>query len=253
MNMNNFKDIDWFESWFDSHYYHLLYQNRDETEALNFINILIKKLNPHQKSTIFDLACGKGRHSKALADNGFIVTGVDLSENSIIAAKEYESESLQFYTHDMRFPFRTNYFDYTFNFFTSFGYFNTEREHINALKTMSASLKKTGVLVIDFLNTSLPSLNNASEEVKIIEGFDFQINKWATDNHLFKTIKVFDSKNTLQISFEERVARFNLEKFKYLFSKSELILTDVFGDHSLNEFDEETSPRLILFAKKKVD
>ena len=250
--MNNIKETDWFESWFDSHFYHLLYQHRDETEAINFINTLLDKLNPPKNSTMLDLACGKGRHSKALADKGFNVTGVDLSENSIIAAKQYESNSLQFYTHDMRFPFRANYFDYTFNFFTSFGYFNTEREHINALKTMSASLKKSGILVIDFLNTSLPALNVVLEEIKKIEGFDFHINKWATEHHLYKSIKVFDDKNTLQIRFEEKVARFNLEDFKYLFSKSGLILTEVFGDHSLNEFNVESSPRLILFAKKNV-
>ena len=116
---------DWFESWFDSPYYHLLYSNRDEREADLFIKNLINYINPSTKSKILDLACGKGRHSKVLADLGFDVTGIDLSENSIVSAKKMENESLHFYTHDMRFPFRANYFDYTFNFFTSFGYFNT--------------------------------------------------------------------------------------------------------------------------------
>ncbi len=248
--MNN-KEVDWFESWFDSPYYHLLYQHRDETEALNFINTLIDKLNPTKGSTMLDLACGKGRHSKALADKGFDVTGVDLSENSISSAKQFETDTLQFYTHDMRNPLRTNYFDYTFNFFTSFGYFNTEREHVNALKSMSSSLKKTGTLVIDFLNTSLAELNNSSEEVKNIEDFEFHITKKSTEKHIFKTIKVFNAEKKMLINFEERVARFNLEDFKSLFNKSGLILLDVYGDHSLNSFDVLTSPRLILFAKKK--
>ena len=247
----NTKEVDWFESWFDSPYYHLLYQHRDEIEALNFINTLIDKLNPSKGSTMLDLACGKGRHSKALADKGFDVTGVDLSENSINSAKQFESDTLQFYTHDMRNPLRSNYFDYTFNFFTSFGYFNTEREHINALKSMSSSLKETGILVIDFLNTSLAELNNSSDEMKNIEEFEFHISKRATDQHIFKTIKVYNEEKKMLINFEERVARFNLEGFKNLFNKSGLILFDVYGDHSLNSFDELTSPRLILFAKKK--
>ena len=243
---------DWFECWFDSPYYHLLYKNRDEREADLFINKLIDRLNPSTKSKILDLACGKGRHSKVLADLGFDVTGVDLSENSIISAKQSENDSLHFYTHDMRFPFRANYFDYTFNFFTSFGYFNTEREHINALKTMSSSLKQDGVLVIDFINALLPVLNNATEEIKDIENCTFKTNKWATDKHLFKTIKVYDKDSiTLLMKFEERVARFSLADFEYLFSKSDLVLTEVKGDHDLKSFDINTSPRLILFAKKK--
>jgi len=244
--------IDWFESWFNSPYYHLLYKNRDDKEADLFINKLINKLNPLTNSKIFDLACGKGRHSKVLSDLGFDVTGVDLSENSIISAKEYENESLHFFTHDMRFPFRANYFDYTFNFFTSFGYFNTEREHINALKSMSSSIKPEGVVVIDFLNAFLPSLNVANEEIKEIEHCVFKTNKWATDKHLFKSIHVYDTdKTTSLMKFEERVARFGLSDFEYLFSKSDLVLTEVYGDHNLNPFDINSSPRLILFAKKK--
>ena len=246
------KENDWFENWFDSPYYHLLYKNRDDNEANLFINKLINKLNPSTKSKMLDLACGKGRHSKVLSDSGFDVTGVDLSENSIISAKEFENDSLHFFTHDMRFPFRANYFDYTFNFFTSFGYFNTEREHINALKTMSSSVKKGGIVVIDFLNAHLPTLNVANEDIKKIENYVFKTNKWVTEKHLFKSIEVFDINNTtLLMNFEERVARFGLIDFENLFSKSGLELFEVYGDHILNPFDINTSPRLILFAKKK--
>ena len=52
----------------------------------------------------------------------------------------------------MRLPFRINYYDYAFNFFTSFGYFNTQREHDNAIRTIAQSLKKKGCLVMDYLN-----------------------------------------------------------------------------------------------------
>ena len=249
---HNMQELDWFETWFNSPYYHLLYNHRDEEEALRFINKLIDKLEPEQGSRMLDLACGKGRHSKSLWEKGFDVTGVDLSENSIIAAKEYECDTLRFYTHDMRFPLVSNYFDYTFNFFTSFGYFETEREHINTLRTMSSSLKKDGKLVIDFLNTSLPELNNTTEDTKILENNRFETRKWATDKHLFKSIKVYEgNSDKLLISFEERVARFNLQDFEHLFSFANLELTEVLGDHNLNAFDPLVSPRLILFAKKK--
>ena len=72
-------DKAWYKDWFNSHYYHLLYQHRDEEEALQFIHTLIGYLKPEPGSTMLDVACGKGRHSKALADMGFDVTGIDLS------------------------------------------------------------------------------------------------------------------------------------------------------------------------------
>ncbi|MDP1974032.1 MAG: methyltransferase domain-containing protein, partial [Sediminibacterium sp.] len=145
-------DKAWFKDWFNSPYYHLLYQHRDENEAEQFIATLIKHLAPTKGATMLDIACGKGRHSMALAEMGFDVTGIDLSEVSISEAKAGETDRLHFYQHDMRRGFRINYFDFAFNFFTSFGYFKTRREHDNAIRMMADSIKPGGVLVIDYLN-----------------------------------------------------------------------------------------------------
>ena len=109
---------EWFEDWFDSPYYHLLYKNRDYSEAESFIDNLISFLKPEEGSRFLDLGCGKGRHSIYLNKKGFDVTGIDLSENSIAAAKEFENEQQNFYVHDMRKLFRTNYFDCVVNLFT---------------------------------------------------------------------------------------------------------------------------------------
>ncbi|MBC8032507.1 MAG: methyltransferase domain-containing protein, partial [Chitinophagaceae bacterium] len=142
----------WFREWFSSPYYHLLYFNRNENEASSFINTLVNHLSPPPSSIILDVACGKGRHSRLLADKGFDVTGIDLSFTNINEALPYETDHLRFYQHDMRLPFSVNYFDYAFNFFTSFGYFNTEREHYNAVRTIAGALKPGGVLVLDYFN-----------------------------------------------------------------------------------------------------
>lgn len=134
----------WFKNWFDSPYYHQLYFNRDESEAAAFINKLIEYLKPASRSRMLDVACGKGRHSLQLANKGFDVTGIDLSAYSIQEALKHECENLHFYQHDMRLPFWINYFDYAFNFFTSFGYFQTQRENDNAIRTIAQSLKQQG-------------------------------------------------------------------------------------------------------------
>ena len=54
---------EWFEEWFDSPYYHMLYKNRDSKEAENFLNNLISGLPMQPGSKVLDVACGKGRHS----------------------------------------------------------------------------------------------------------------------------------------------------------------------------------------------
>ena len=143
----------WFREWFNSPYYHLLYANRDEQEASSFIDALLAYLRPAPGCPMLDVACGRGRHSRYLESKGFEVTGIDLSPNSIRYALQFETDRLHFYIHDMRLPFWIRYFDYAFNFFTSFGYFDTRREHDAAMRTMAQSLNGGGVLVIDYLNT----------------------------------------------------------------------------------------------------
>ena len=120
---------DWFASWFDTNYYHLLYKNRNDDEARLLIEHLVGYLNLAPNSKVLDLACGKGRHSITLNELGFDVLGIDLSSNSIEEAKQFENETLHFDVCDMRNSFTKNTFDVVFNLFTSFGYFDNKSDN----------------------------------------------------------------------------------------------------------------------------
>jgi len=54
----------WYASWFDTPYYHILYKDRDYDEAQAFMDNLTHYLNLPEESKILDLACGKGRVMK---------------------------------------------------------------------------------------------------------------------------------------------------------------------------------------------
>lgn len=86
--------MEWFEDWFNSPYYHLLYSHRDEEEANLFMQHLLDRLKPAPNSRILDLACGKGRHAQFIASKGFDVIGVDLAENSIAEALHKSAPNL---------------------------------------------------------------------------------------------------------------------------------------------------------------
>ena len=88
------KKAEWFAEWFDTSYYHTLYQHRNDPEAKEFIERLVAHLSLKPGTKVLDLACGKGRHSIYLNQMGFQVTGADLSSNSITIAKEFENETL---------------------------------------------------------------------------------------------------------------------------------------------------------------
>ena len=183
----------WFKDWFNSPYYHQLYFKRDEREAAKFIDHLVEHLEPNPDAFMIDIACGKGRHSVQLASKGFDVTGIDLSEDSIREANNWGNEHLHFFVHDMRLPFRINYFNYAFNFFTSFGYFDTRREHDNAIRTIAQSLKPGGEFVIDFLNVQYAEAHTIHQSDIEMEQVNFHITKWFDKMHFFKRIVVEDN------------------------------------------------------------
>lgn len=240
----------WFKDWFNSPYYHQLYSNRDKTEAAAFINQLIDYLQPQPTSRMLDVACGKGRHSMQLSEKGFDVTGIDLSEESITEALAAANEKLHFYQHDMRLPFWINYFDYAFNFFTSFGYFRTQREHDNAIRSVASSLKKEGVFVMDYLNVHYAEDHNEHQSEKEVDGVNFIITKWYDEAHFYKKIVIVDEAMLEPFTYTEKVAKFSLGDFTEMFSYQGLQIQEVFGDYQFGDYDIKKSPRLIMIAKK---
>ncbi len=240
----------WFRDWFNSPYYHQLYFKRDDKEAAAFIDNLISYLKPAPNSTMLDVACGRGRHSIQLAGKGFDVTGIDLSDDSINDALQYETETLHFYKHDMRLPFWINYFDYAFNFFTSFGYFKTRREHDNAIRTIAQSIKREGVFVMDFLNVHYAEDHLVHQSEKEIDGINFIITKWYDETHFYKKIIVEDDSQEEPLVYIEKVAKFSLGDFTEMFAYQGLQMQEVFGDYSFSNYDVKRSPRMVMIAKK---
>jgi SAM-dependent methyltransferase len=240
----------WYKDWFNSPFYHKLYFERDDKEAVVFIKQLIEHLKPSPGSRMLDVACGKGRHSKILASLGFDVTGIDISPASIDYAKQFEQDNLSFSVHDMRLPFWGNYFDYAFNFFTSFGYFKTRREHDDAIRTIAKSMKPGGIFVIDYLNVHYAEDHLVHNEIKQIGDTVYDIHRWDDETHFYKKIAVTDP--SLAKSFEntERVAKFSLGDFTDMLAFQGLQVQEVFGDYLFNKYDVRKTPRLILIARK---
>jgi len=240
--------IDWFSEWFDSKYYHILYKNRNKKEAEKFLKNLSKLEFFKKKSKIIDIACGKGRHSLFLSELGYDVTGVDLSKNSIKHAQQFEKENLKFDVADMRETYKKNSFDVSLNLFTSFGYFNNKEDDFSAIKAMSENLKNDGILIIDFLNSKKVISNLIKKETKEIDGVQFNISREVKDNFIIKNIEV--NYNEDKLSFQEKVKALTKENFSELLTFAGLQIIDTFGNYKLDEFNTQTSDRLIIIAKK---
>lgn len=239
---------DWFASWFDTPYYHTLYNHRDNTEAKLFIDKLFAYLKPKPGATILDLACGRGRHAIYMNQKGFSVTGVDLSDENIAFARAFENELLHFEVNDMRKSMGINRFDYVFNLFTSFGYFDEEHEDEMAMQHISACLRPGGTLILDFMNTPKVAQHLVPQEVKVAEGIAFHINRYVEGEQIVKEITFTADGNPWR--FEERVKKYTLHDFNLLFKGAGLQPVMYFGSLDLQPYDAEKSDRLIMIVQK---
>lgn len=233
----------WFQSWFDTSYYHILYKHRDYKEAEAFIKNIVTYLNLNKADSILDLACGKGRHSIFLNSLGYDVTGLDLSKNSIEHAKTNESESLHFEVHDMRDVYETQ-FEIVLNLFTSFGYFQEEMDNFKVIQTIKSSLKQNGIGVIDYMNSPLVIDNLIAHNSYESDGIKFELKRNYKDGFITKNIEVNDDGNSFH--FEEKVRAFTFQDFETMLSNAGLHLLDCFGSYKLEPFNNKTSERLIL-------
>ncbi len=247
--MKDTNDSNWFIDWFNSPYYHILYSNRNYKEAELFIDNLVDYLQPKSTSRFLDLACGKGRHSIYLNSKNFNVTGIDLSEQSIGFANQFENHALHFYVHDMRTPYIENHFDYVLNLFTSFGYFENEKDNYATIDSVCKVLLPKGIFVLDFLNVENLIPHIIPHEIKTIQGIEFRIEKKTEEGFIVKNISFTDQGK--EYHFQECVKIITLNMFEKYFQSRKLKIVDLFGSYKLDKFNPATSDRLILIAQKQ--
>lgn len=236
----------WFETWFDSPWYPILYRHRDHAEAEAFIRKLLEALAPGPHARFLDLACGRGRHSVFIHQQGHDVTGLDLSPASIADAQAHAGPGLRFGVHDMRMPLRERY-DFILNLFTSFGYFSDLDENQRVLRHVADALLPGGRVVLDFMNADrMVRLLVPSDEVER-DGIRFSIRKHYDGRFIVKRIQVHVGDEVHD--FEERVQALRLADFEQLARGAGLRIAQTWGDYAGGAFDLQDSPRLILFME----
>lgn len=241
---------EWFAAWFDSEHYHRLYAHRDDAEANALVDRLAVALRIPSRASVLDLGCGSGRHARRLAALGFEVTGIDLSAESIGRAQARSVPRARFVRQDMRVPFGECRFDYVFNLFTSFGYFADPTDHLTVVRNIATALRVGGCLVLDYLNVGYAAARLVGSDRQERDGVVYQVTRWSDRSHICKRIVVQPRDGEAAIEHVERVARLSLVDFRLLFALCGLTLEAAYGSYDLAPFDERTSPRLILVARK---
>src|SRR5437868_2958495 len=239
-------EADWFEEWFGEDYLHI-YQHRDETEAERAVELIATNLAGRQIETVLDLACGAGRHTKVLRERWWTV-GLDLSMALLKIARK-ESPDAPYVRADMReLPFADESFDLVVNLFTSFGYFDQDREHLRVLSCVCSSMKPGGTLVIDFLNASQVRHELVPYDERVENGITIEQRRAISSDDRFveKTIRLRERRK----EYIERVRLLSPRDLQRMLVESGFEVVKLLGDYGGADWSEG-SPRTILFASRR--
>jgi 2-polyprenyl-3-methyl-5-hydroxy-6-metoxy-1,4-benzoquinol methylase len=242
---------EWFEEWFNSKEYLDVYQHRNESDAKKLFVLISSHIHIPLKGTVLDLACGPGRHSILFARNGYNVTGVDLSDNLLrvaeLAAKK-EKLVIQFIKADLRSIQLNEKFDLVVNLFTSFGFFENDKDNFSIFKTASHLLKPGGYFVFDFLNSSFIENNLVRESSEGKQHEKIIQKRRIEGNRVIKDI-IIHHNGTVK-TFYESVKLYRWEELHKAIRENGLAIKKTFGDFTGHDFVEATSPRIIIIAQK---
>ena len=246
-------DANWFVTWFNTPAYHALYGSRDEAEAVRFIQALTDRVLDGHARYVLDVGCGAGRHAAAFAAQGMHAVGIDLSTNSIQAARAAygESDRLRFVHGDMRSL--ENHvvgesFDAVVSLFTSMGYFEADAVLAKTIAGVAWALRPNGQFIFDFLNPGQVVRGLVEQEVKEAEGYTFTIHRRIANGWIEKSIQYVDPNGQYQ-HHVERVRALSPAAWRQLLERAGLVIEAHYGNYALTPWRENAS-RSILVARK---
>lgn len=204
-------------------------------------------LKPGQQ--VCDLCCGVGRHSVELARRGVAVTAVDRTRRYLDEARSTardEGLEIEFIEEDMRNFCRPEGFDAVVNLFTSFGYFETQRDDRRVVENVYRSLKGGGIFAIDTMSKEvIARLFRARdwhpveggfllEERKIVDGWSWIENCW----------RLIKDGQQYEYTFSHRV--YSAAELRGLLEEVGFARTEVYGGLDGAPYDEKAERMVVV-------
>ncbi len=253
------KGGDWTELAFDA-LYSEIYARRDEAEAEQVIAWLEKNLRATSLpvmsgKTWVDLACGAGRHMRALARRGARVVGIDRSKPLLDLAAKARGAGEELVRGDLRaLPFRNQSFAGGVSMFTSLGYFEDDEENQAVLAEAARVIEPGGSLVVDYLNAEVVSRNLVSQSSRVFGGYRVEEERRleAGGRRLIKEVMVFHHPSGAPVKqYRESVAFWKPQELEDRVERAGFRMRVRAGDYEGRPFMGGESPRLILLAERR--
>jgi SAM-dependent methyltransferase len=247
------------KEWFDSEgfwreLYPFMFPEKDMAEVDARMAQALKLANPRGK-TALDLCCGAGRYSIALAKRGFSVTGVDLTKYLLDRGREAARAArvrIKWVRHDMRDFVRPDSFAFVLSMFSSFGYFDDQRQDMKVLGNSFRSLEPGGVLLIDLMNMErLVKMKPLARPMRLPDGSSLLERHEILDDRIRVRNERSVTRNGKTRSFKYGVTVYSAREMRRMMERSGFVNVKLYG--SLNgDKQGKSSQRLIVIARKPI-
>jgi ubiquinone/menaquinone biosynthesis C-methylase UbiE len=243
----------WYETAFRSDYLER-YPHRDDDEARADVEAIIALIQPERSKPLLDLGCGAGRHLLAFCSAGFTrLTGLDLSDALLRVARERIEENdcdgVDLVCCDMReIPFE-DHFGTVVSIFTSFGYFEADREDAAVLAAVYRALCPGGRLLVDTLNRDWTMAHLVPNEEEEDNGRRVAIRRTVSEdgNRIEKETRVVFA-NDVRV-YRESVRMYSPEEMKDMFQDAGFVDVRALGSLG-GEPPGPASRRLVVVGRK---
>ncbi|UJF32046.1 class I SAM-dependent methyltransferase [Paenibacillus hexagrammi] len=240
----------WYQESFGNDYL-VVYKHRDLQGAYHEVKKMIDWLQLEQGAEVLDLCCGMGRHSMALAEFGYKVTGVDLSEVLLQEAVKLDTDShVEWLRGDMREVPLERQFDAVVNLFTSFGYFDEDEQNERVFHEIHRLLKPGGKYIVDFMNPAYVKVHLVPQSERTEEGMTIRESRSIEDGCVRKRI-VISEQGKPERHYVEQVKLYGREAFEAMLTSAGLQLDHVYGGYDGQAYDEANSSRMIFVGQRK--
>ena len=242
---------EWFKDWFNTEEYLNVYRHRNEEDAKELVQLILENIDIPVNGKVLDLACGPGRHSILFAQKGYKVSAVDLSKNLLAVALNSALKAnvnINFIEADLRNLCIKPKFDLVVNLFTSFGYFENDGENFKLFDRAFYFLDDNGYFVLDFLNKSYIEKNIVPKSEGYIDHTKIIQERKIEGKRVIKKISI--EKNNVEKHFIESVRMYDKDELAHEIKKRGFKIKNIFGGVRGRTFDLETSPRIIIIARK---
>ena len=254
MNNKSGSKTEWFEKenfWIN--FAPIMFDDARWAEAPDVAEYVQKIAGLSRGDSVLDAGCGLGRISVELALLGLDVTGVDIIQAELDAAKESaaaEGVALNLINADLRNFTSSKKFDCAVNLYTSFGYCDTIEEDMMILKNIAGALRQGGTFILE-------CTSRESAVMYFTPGEDFDRAGWHVHTE-FGVVGAWEGLRSKWVLTDDNGKKIEHEFVQRLYSADDLCKRMVecgfssaqaYGDFDLSPYDERLRT-MIIVAKK---